>query len=167
MSRTQQGPKEPDQAPQANEDSTAQQTNVGSGPAPASDALSAEATNVGVGLIEADPRWAGLTQEQRDQKNAAIDYHHQIAWLRDKVMAAVLMNPEIKIWLYGNPLEPRRAGDYDNPAELLAHGCDRFAREFYAAQQRIDRERAEQLGITEFIRGAANAVYPGLIQTTD
>ena len=66
----------------------------------------------------------------------------KIESVRARVLDAILQNPSVERFCYGNPLEARRTSDFENVGAFLAHSADRLARDFVHACDAIDEARA-------------------------
>lgn len=69
--------------------------------------------------------------DEQATKNRQRDW--EISDLRRTFAQAILENPNVERFVYGNPLEPRRVGDSASVGAYLALTCHRLAVEFYEA----------------------------------
>lgn len=86
----------------------------------------------------------GLLETLNDPTQEDHDAFHRrfcISKLRDAMASAILQNPSVERFVYGNPLERRRVADHPTIGAYLAHECDRLAGEFYDAAHTLDLAR--------------------------
>lgn len=83
---------------------------------------------------------------------ASHSYCNNVEYLRERMMLAILQNPNIERLCYGNPLDKGRKADYASAGDLLAHLCDQLAVDYFEASRHVDTERRHLLGINDIGR---------------
>lgn len=66
------------------------------------------------------------------------------SWLADQFSYALLKNPNVERFTYGNPFERRHAGDHQSVGAFLYHACYQLAKDYQEARKAHDIQIAEQ-----------------------
>lgn len=81
--------------------------------------------------------------------------------LAEDFTRALLSNPLVERFVYGNPLEAHTAGEHPSVGAFLAHRCGKLAEEYVVAEEQIDETRLppddEVFGNTVAVEQGANS----------
>lgn len=80
------------------------------------------------------------TDRAATREEAATYIGQQIDAIADDFAQAMLRNPSVAQFLYGDPLQPHRCGDHASVGAYLAHACHRLAVDYFVEREQMRSE---------------------------